>query len=440
MQSDQAVAPPLPGHSIKPGSAWYVITILCAIAVMAYIDRYVLSLLAQPVMTDLGISDSQFGLLFGLGFGLLYAVIGVPLAHLIDRGKRVLILAVGVFLWSASTYMSALSSGFVELLVWRSGVAIGEAVLAPSAISLIGDMFPKNKRSLPTAIFASTSAIMLSASYIVSGFVYDWAIQMAPTMGEVPWRLTLKLVAVPGMVLAGILIITVREPARALGNNVAMDANSVRAAVAFLKDNLRLYGLMYLGIALITIVIFGYVSWAPTLLVRGHGVTVAQSGYIFGTFGVMAGTLGSVAWPSIAVIGQGRAHFIFMAVAAAVVGIGVLLMGLPIFQTVFAVMVGVVLAKLAGSAYATLPALVVQSAVPGPFRARITSGYVLASALFGLTLGPPLVAVIADTFFSGPHALGNAMACVSVALTPIAIICFIIASPRYLKAVEQITD
>lgn len=113
---------------------WYVVGLLCLIAALSYLDRYIIALLADPIINEMGIGATEIGLLIGLGFGLLYALSGVPVAYLIDRGTRVRIVGIGVIVWSLSTLASGFAPNFEILLLTRAGVAIGEAVLVPATV------------------------------------------------------------------------------------------------------------------------------------------------------------------------------------------------------------------------------------------------------------------------------------------------------------------
>ncbi|MEM8921823.1 MAG: MFS transporter, partial [Pseudomonadota bacterium] len=125
--------------SPKQGSllAWSAVTLLCALYVMSFVDRMILALLVQPITQDLGVSDTEVGVLIGIGFALVYVLIGLPIAHIVDGGARRKVLIAGVVLWSLATIASAFSENFWHLAIARLGVAIGEAALTPVAIAVI---------------------------------------------------------------------------------------------------------------------------------------------------------------------------------------------------------------------------------------------------------------------------------------------------------------
>ena len=149
--------------------AWYVV-ILCMIAyIFSFIDRQILSLLIAPIQADLGISDTQFGLLHGLAFSLFYATMGMPLASLSDRMSRPLIIAVGVALWSFATMACGLARGFGQLFLARVAVGAGEAGLSPATYSLISDLFPREKLGRAVAVYSIGSFLAPASRFSSAG-------------------------------------------------------------------------------------------------------------------------------------------------------------------------------------------------------------------------------------------------------------------------------
>jgi MFS family permease len=260
------------------------------------LDRLILALLAQPVSADLHISDTQLGLLFGLGFGVLYAIAGLPLAHMLDRSHRIRLLCVGVMLWSLATLASAFAPGFTELAFCRAGVAIGEAVLSPAAVSLLADMFPREKRAAPTAAFTAVAAGMSSGAFVLGGWAFQAAGFLSPVYGMAPWRITLILVGAPGLLIALLMFFTVREPVRVRQANTQSYA-TVSNALAYIRSEARLYGCLFVGIGAYTIVAYTFIAWTPTLLIRKFGLTPSDAGYLFGLIGVTFGLGSTALWP-----------------------------------------------------------------------------------------------------------------------------------------------
>ena len=136
----------------QPRYAWYVVAVLTLANVSAFIDRQVLGLLVAPLRRDLGITDTQMGVLYGLAFALFYTLLGIPLGRLADRGSRRLIIGVGIAAWSVMTVLCGIARTYDQLLLARFGVAVGEAALAAPALSLIADYFEPNRRATALSV------------------------------------------------------------------------------------------------------------------------------------------------------------------------------------------------------------------------------------------------------------------------------------------------
>lgn len=197
--------------------AWYVLALLVGIYVLNFVDRQLLAILAPDLKRDLGISDSDFGFLYGTAFGVFYALFGIPLGKLADGWLRVRLLAIGLALWSAMTALSGLSRNFTQLALARVGVGVGEATLNPCAYSLISDYFPPGRRATALGIYATGVYLGSGLSlYVGSVIVGEWNAAFAAggaPFGLVGWQAALLLVGLPGM-LAALWVVTLREPAR----------------------------------------------------------------------------------------------------------------------------------------------------------------------------------------------------------------------------------
>ena len=131
--------------------AWYVVFILFLAYTSSFIDRQIMALLVEPIKRDLGLNDTQFSLLHGFAFAIFYTFMGLPLGRLADRRNRKKIIAIGITIWSLLTAACGLAKTFSHLFLARIGVGVGEAALSPAAYSIISDLFPLKRRSLPVA-------------------------------------------------------------------------------------------------------------------------------------------------------------------------------------------------------------------------------------------------------------------------------------------------
>lgn len=197
---------------------YYVLGLLMVIYAFNFLDRQIITILAPSLKADLGLTDAQVGLLFGTAFALFYALFGIPLAKLADGWNRVKTIALGLSFWSAMTAVSGLASNFNQLALARVGVGIGEASASPAAYSLLQDYFPREMRGTALALYSSGIYIGVGASLIFGGAVIAYwnasFTEATRPFGLEGWQATFLAFGIPGLLLALILFLTVREPER----------------------------------------------------------------------------------------------------------------------------------------------------------------------------------------------------------------------------------
>ncbi|MFM2301724.1 MAG: hypothetical protein RLZZ84_1460 [Pseudomonadota bacterium] len=196
--------------------SWYVLGILVLVYVLNFIDRQILSILANDIKRDLGLSDADLGFLYGTAFAVFYALFGIPLGRLADSWKRVRLMTVGLGLWSLMTAASGFARNGMALTGARIGVGVGEATASPSAYSLISDLFPQRMRGTALAIYSSGLYLGGGLSVLFGGEIADRWNATWPHGGPgglVGWQAAFVLVGVPGLLLAA-WVATIREPVR----------------------------------------------------------------------------------------------------------------------------------------------------------------------------------------------------------------------------------
>ena len=199
-----------------PAYSWYALGVLVIVYVLNFIDRQILSILANDIKLDLGVEDDYLGFLYGTAFAVFYALFGIPLGRLADSWKRIRLMSIGLALWSAMTALSGFAKNASMLTAARIGVGVGEATASPAAYSLISDWFPARLRATALAIYSSGLYIGGGVSLLIGGLVVEnWnaAYPDGGPLGLVGWQAAFLSVGIPGLLLA-LWVLSLREPVR----------------------------------------------------------------------------------------------------------------------------------------------------------------------------------------------------------------------------------
>ncbi|MBM0170679.1 MFS transporter [Altererythrobacter sp. C41] len=218
IQTDESPAPADAERSREtvPAYSWYALGVLVIVYVLNFIDRQILSILANDIKLDLGVEDDYLGFLYGTAFAVFYALFGIPLGRLADSWRRLRLMSLGLALWSAMTALSGFARNAATLTVARIGVGVGEATASPAAYSLISDWFPARLRATALAIYSSGLYLGGGISLLIGGLVVEnWnaAYPEGGPLGLVGWQAAFLSVGIPGLLLA-LWILTLREPIR----------------------------------------------------------------------------------------------------------------------------------------------------------------------------------------------------------------------------------
>jgi len=204
--------------------SWYVLGVFLLVYVMNFVDRQIMSILAEDIKAHLSIDDSEIGFLYGTVFGVFYALFGIPLGRLADMWHRMRLLTIGLTLWSAMTAMSGLAGSFGQLAAARIGVGVGEASASPVAYSILSDYFPKEKRATALSIYSSGIYVGGGLSLFLGGLTVERWNSSFPDggpFGLVGWQAAFMAVGIPGLLLA-IWVSTLKEPVRGMSEGIVM--------------------------------------------------------------------------------------------------------------------------------------------------------------------------------------------------------------------------
>lgn len=432
---------------------WYTVALLSAITFVAYVDRAALNLLIDPIKADLHLSEAQMGMLLGPAFAVFFAIAVVPAAWVADRANRKNLLACGLTLWSGTTIGSAFAQDYPTLFLCRSGVGIGEAVLAPVILSMIGDLFVRAKRPTPTAMYTAAGTVGGALSFVLVAALLDLAAASPDWLPQViaqapSWRLALFAVGLPGVPLALLLFLTVKEPVRgqfdATGDSTATISSDSKstpkaevAAFTSRSEAARFYIPYLLAANLVTMLSYISVSWFPTFLIREHGMSPSASGYLFGIFTLVGGIVGTLGFPIVSQIMAERGTsdslirmvLVFVPFSLVIFAISILA---PHIAIVF---VAHALFKAVNNGVASSASVVIASLGSSGYRGRLAAIHTILQMVIATAMGPLLVAMLSQYFFEGN--LGPSMLAVALVSVPISYVLFWVARRPYVAAVAR---
>jgi MFS family permease len=405
--------------------SWYVVIVLCVCGMVAFVDRQIINLLVEDIKRDLAISDTQISLLQGLAFALFYALMAVPLGRLADSGSRRWIITIGIAVWTLAAMACGFATTFLALFVARMFVGIGEATLTPSGFSMLADMFRPQKLALPLSIFTGSSFFGSGVALLAGGWVIGYLDRFdrvsLPLLGELaPWQAAFILGALPGLLLAAVFFVTVREPERRqsvrMGDAAAQPSvkPSLAEVAQFCRTNRRVFFAVFIGVSLISAAQFSLGAWVPAFMIRNYDWTPTQIGYAYGLIFLTCGTSGVVfgGWLTDYWLARGRrdAHLRVAMISALIPAPLIVAFALvndpnlAIVLLAFVVLFGTIVF---GSGPSLIPAF-----APPRMRALLVAIYLLVANILGQAGGPWLVAVFTDYVFGAPQLVRYSLAVV----------------------------
>lgn len=266
----------------------YALGLLVIINTFNYLDRQILSILLEPIKRDLQLSDTALGFLTGIAFALFYTFAGIPIARWADRGMRRTIISLGLAVWSGMTAVTGLAQSFTQLALARIGVGLGEAACTPPTHSLLSDYFPPERRGTALSVFALGVPIGVMLGYLAGGWVNH----------HFGWRAAFFVVGTPGLLLALISWVTLREPPRGHSEGLQVDKSIARESVGeVLRFMWQLRSFRHLAFAAALHALYGYGSLAfmPAFMMRIHAMTnTAELGLWLGLIAGIFSSIGTV--------------------------------------------------------------------------------------------------------------------------------------------------
>ena len=412
----------------------YALFMLATIYVFNYIDRLVVSILIEPIKQEFGISDIQIGLLSGVAFAIFYTIFGFPFGRLADRIGRKPVIALACIAWSAMTMLCGFATSFAMLLLFRIGVAVGEAGGTAPSVAMVSELYPPQKRSRALSVFLMGPSLGAVLGLGLGGWI-------AETYG---WRTAFIVIGAPGVLLGLIFLFTVRSPRIVVpqpGTGSTPDEHwrstlrSLLATPAFL--------LVVAAGTLAAVMGYAVGTWNPSFLIRSHGLTVQQAGLLVGLGGGICSTIGTLMCGSLTdrMVARDPGWQLIIPMVGCLISVP-LGLAFYLWPTGIAFNIGALPVPEAFLFYLGFSFTAIWWAVPCfgaishlfPARrlAQATSIFVMAMTLLGVGLGPIVVGTLSELLNPrlGQEALRYALAA-SVLLYLLTAACLLVALPRY---------
>ena len=383
--------------SLRRTSPALALAILTVIGVIGFVDRVIMNVLVEPIKTDFGLTDTQIGLVNGLAFALLNVVLGLFVARMAERMRRLTLVAIGTFFWSLATAATGLAASFTQLLFARIGVGVGEALGLPSISSLISDYYPPHKRA--SAISITQLAPPLGAFIGAAGG--------ALVAHQYGWQAALFMAAIPGLILAAIVHLFVEEPPRGQYDAVTAgeDVPPLRSVIARYVHWPTMRHMLF-GSAIASMVGFGLNAFMASYFMRRFGFSLVEAGLVSGFVAALPASL--------SIVGAGfvvdrwaktnrKSHALLPAITLA---LAAPLFLLAIFQTKAVAAIALVgIAALVQYAFLGPTFATFHNLLHPRMRATASALNNIVYSLLGGGLGPVLIGSMSDRFstqFSGP--------------------------------------
>lgn len=438
--------PDMKGAKVAPYpravTAWAAVSVFALAQVMSTVDRGMIALLIDPIRRDLHISDVQIALLQGLAFAIFYVAVGLPLGFIADRLNRRRLLIGGVLAWCAATIGCGFARSFGDMFAARLLVGLGEAVLAPCAVTMIGDLFPPSRRGPPMALYILGSMVAVGIGSAATGSI----LKLAPTgvfdvvpllRGLAPWRIAFMVLGAGGVAIA-LLVLFLKEPQR---RGVVLEARQglgLKQAVGYLVQNWGVFLPFYSAVAAYAVGIGLAIVWGPAVLIRGYGLSAGGLGQVLGGAQFVAALLGAICAAMVidpVVRRSGVGGKLRLSALIAVLAIPSTIPwvasapGLAIAMTAEAMFIGAL--------YGSTMLSTMTELVPSNMKGVSVSLYAFVVTMIGTSLGPLAVAQVNDAFFHDPKLIGRAVTIVGAGALILSALLALVTQRNFARAMAR---
>ncbi len=413
--------------------SWYVVALLVISYASGVVDRIVIGLLVKPIKEDLNLSDTEIGIIQGLAFALFYSLFTLPIGFLVDRWSRKTVVWGGSFIWSCGTIAGGLSNSFWSLFASRVVMGAGEATITPGSSSLIADYFPPKDRPRAYGVFAMGGSIGIGIAYLLGGVAIGFADTVRSWMssllgGFADWHIVFFIVGVPGVLLAILMALTIREPERRGGYVPQGTKISLVPLWRELSTNRIALMAVMMGTIMNVMIVNAQLAWFPTLFVRVHEWEPTRIAMALALVGVPFGIISAITagWSLTWLAKRGRTDgpilvMMLQCAAWAVFGTAKCLVPTPELA-----LIGHVCTSLFATWAITAALTALNQVTPNQLRGQVVAVYTLLTGLVGIAVGSGAVGLLSDYVFNYQTGIAPALAlvCLTGGLAGIAMLAY----------------
>ena len=366
----------------------YVLGVLVVTYTFNFIDRQILGILVEPIKRDLGVSDTWMGLLTGLAFAVFYTVMGIPIARFADRANRRNLVALALAIWSGFTALQGAAQSFWQLVLFRIGVGVGEAGCSPPSHSILADYYPPNRRATALGIYSLGIPVGILFGFFVGGWMEEFF----------GWRWAFVVVGVPGLLLALLVRLTVREPPRGYSEQRTSEGEqpSIVEVARYLLAR-KSFVHMAIGGGVTAFVGYGLITWAAPFFMRTHGMSSGELGTWLGLiFGIPGGVGIALGGRLADRFGERDARWYLWIVAAALLVVVPVGLGVYLSDDATLALLFLVVPVLLGNFYQATTFAQTQTLVGLRMRSVAAAILLFVLNIIGLALGPSAVGFLSD--------------------------------------------
>lgn len=406
--------------------AWLVLGLLTLIYITSFVDRQIIAVLATRIKTSLQLTNTQIGLLYGTAFSFIYAFCGIPMGRMADLYSRKKMIVIGLLVWSIATFLSGFAAGLTFLITARVFVGIAEAALSPAVYSLLADYFKPDQRATVYSIYASGIFLGVGVAFLVGGNIAE----------AYNWHTSLKAVGLPGVLVAGVAWILIKELPRGATQAGARyhTERSLGEVLQYILSKKTVW-LHFLGFSFLAFTGYTILAFIGIVLKQIHhaqGLIPAYGWFMFCT-GLSVIASGRIADYIAGRWGDSK-RFV-MGIVAGIACLPFYYFGL-FAESALAALVFIGIANIISSSYNGVAPAIIQYLVKPDMRALAGGLYLFVISVIGFAVGPPLTGWLMDHIFTGAYGPAKALMLVFTCCGLAGSICFLLAMKTYKNDAE----